>query len=673
MAEAEDVLVDVARHATAFAQRLWLRHSAASRPDAISLIGVAERLNLLIAAVFGVTMPLKVAQLPPPITFLTRMFRRETLPKNLDSIPATDDAAIWLPSRLNAPGGLRDYRCMALLQAVRAARGSAAHASAAAEEEVADLYLLLEASSAESTLSKVLPGMRAELERFRLEALAKRPPLDAFPSSRTALERLAREVMRDPFAWSTASPRGSIERAIELRHELRLSDAAGASQARRLARMPSLYLDRWIGEFRASEGGSEMQSAMQHALSDPLERPARSARLPRRPEIREAEDEEDDSQMGAWMVQTAQPQEQAEDPMGMQRPADRDDQTPAEELADSLSELAQARLVRSPEPAKEVLLSDDAPPRASNPAVQRDSLDSATLSYPEWDWRARAYRTPGATVHLLASEEGPLSWVEQTLRAQRTLCDSIRRHFEQLRAHRQRQHRQLEGEEIDLQAYVDARTDFRAGQSMSQALYQTSRAVRRDLAVTLLVDVSGSTDAWVNAHRRIVDVEREALLFVCIALEGLRESYNVLAFSGVGPKGVTVRAVKRFDEPYGETIAKRIAALEPERYTRLGAALRHASALLMRQPARHRLLILLSDGKPNDEDEYDGRYGVEDARQAIVEARLQGINCFCLTVDRHAASYLPHVFGARQYALLQKPELLSRVLLDWLRRLIGAQ
>jgi nitric oxide reductase NorD protein len=275
-------------------------------------------------------------------------------------------------------------------------------------------------------------------------------------------------------------------------------------------------------------------------------------------------------------------------------------------------------------------------------------------------------------VHLLAPEDGPLSWVEQTLRTQRTLCDSIRRHFEQLRAHRQRLHRQLEGEEIDLQAYVDARTDFRAGQAMSQALYQTMRAVRRDLAVTLLVDVSGSTDAWVNAHRRIVDVEREALLFVCIALEGLRERYNVLAFSGVGPKGVTVRALKRFDEPYGEAIAKRIAALEPERYTRVGAALRHASALLMREPARHRLLILLSDGKPNDEDEYDGRYGVEDARQAIVEARLQGINCFCLTVDRHAASYLPHVFGARQYALLQKPELLPRVLLDWLRRLIGS-
>ena len=673
MAEAEDVLVDVARHATAYAQRLWQRHSAASRPDAIALVSVAERLNLLIAAVFGVTMPLKVAQLPPPITFLTRIFRRDSLPKNLESIPATDDAAIWLPGRLDAQAGLRDYRCMALLQAIRAARGSAAHARAAAEQEIADLYLLLEASSAETTLSNVLPGMRAELERFRLDTLAKRPPLDAFPPSRTALERLAREVMRDPFAWTTPSPRESIARAIELQRELRLAESTAHTHERRLARVPTLYLDRWIGELRASEPASDMISEMQHALSDSLERPARSARLPRRPEIREAEEDEDDSQMGAWMVQTAQPQEQAEDPMGMQRPADRDDQTPAEELADSLSELAQARLVRSPEAAKEVLLSDDAPPRAAGLGVQREHSENGAVSYPEWDWRAGAYRMPGATVHLIASEDGPLSWVEQTLRRQRTLCDSIRRHFEQLRAHRQRQHRQLDGDEIDLQAYVDARTDFRAGRAMSQALYQTTRAVRRDLAVTLLVDVSGSTDAWVNAHRRIVDVEREALLFVCIALEGLRERYNVLAFSGVGPRGVTVRALKRFDEPYGEAIAKRIAALEPERYTRVGAAIRHASALLMREPARNRLLILLSDGKPNDEDEYDGRYGVEDARQAVVEARLQGINCFCLTVDRHAASYLSHVFGARQYALLQKPELLPRVLLDWLRRLIGAQ
>lgn len=669
MAEAEDVLVDVARHATSFAQHLWRRqHSAASRPELVALASVAERLTLLTTAVFGVTMPLRVAQSPAPITFLTRIFRRASLPRALDAIPATDDVAIWLPSHLEADHGVRDYRCMVLLQAMRASRGSATWASAAADEGVADLYLLLEAASAEASLSTVLPGMSAELQRFRADVLAGRPPLDAFAPSREKVERFAHEVMRDPRAWSMSSPRESIARAIEIRKEISgVEVACGTHEVR------SLYLDRWTGELRAHEGGERATDEKHAVPSEAFARPARSARLSRRPEIRDAEEDEDDSQMGAWMIQTAQPQEQAEDPMGMQRPADRDDQTPAEELADAFSELPQARLVRSPEAAKEVLVSDDAPPRVANPAVQRELSETGTVIYPEWDWRAGVYRMPGATVHVLACEDGPLSWVEHTLRKHRSLCDSIRRHFEQLRAHRQRQHRQLDGDEIDLQAYVDARTDFRAGRSMSQALYQTTRAVRRDLAVTLLVDISGSTDAWVDAHRRIVDVEREALLFVCLALEGLRERYNVLAFSGVGPSGVTVRSLKAFDEPYGEAIAKRIASLEPERYTRVGAALRHATALLMREPARNRLLILLSDGKPNDEDEYDGRYGVEDARQAVVEARLQGINCFCLTVDRHAAAYLPHVFGARQYALLQKPELLPRVLLDWLRRLIGAR
>jgi nitric oxide reductase NorD protein len=167
----------------------------------------------------------------------------------------------------------------------------------------------------------------------------------------------------------------------------------------------------------------------------------------------------------------------------------------------------------------------------------------------------------------------------------------------------------------------------------------------------------------------VIDVEREALLLVCIALEAMGEPYTVQAFSGEGPGAVTVRSIKGFDERHGEQVSRRIAALEPERYTRVGAALRHATALLMRRPARHRLLLLLSDGKPNDIDLYDGRYGVEDMRQAVLEAKLQGVFPFCLTVDRAAAAYLGAVFGASRYALLHKPELLPTVLLDWLRRL----
>lgn len=91
----------------------------------------------------------------------------------------------------------------------------------------------------------------------------------------------------------------------------------------------------------------------------------------------------------------------------------------------------------------------------------------------------------------------------------------------------------------------------------------------------------------------------------------------------------------------------------------------------MAEPAVHRLLLLLSDGKPNDVDEYDGRYGVEDMRQAVTEARLQGVAPFCLTIDRYAANYLPLVFGPHHYALLPRPELLPLILLDWLRKLMG--
>jgi nitric oxide reductase NorD protein len=254
----------------------------------------------------------------------------------------------------------------------------------------------------------------------------------------------------------------------------------------------------------------------------------------------------------------------------------------------------------------------------------------------------------------------------------RSMANAVRRQFESLRAQRIRLRRQLEGEEIDLEAYVQSHADFRAGLPMAQGLYQRVVPARRDLAVVLLIDISGSTDAWVSTNKRIIDVEREALLLVSLAMHAMCAPYAIMGFSGEGPQGVTVRSIKSFDEPYSNDIACRIASLEPEHYTRAGAALRHASAALMRQSAQHRLLLLLSDGKPNDVDEYEGRYGVEDMRQAVTEAKLQGIHPFCLTIDRHAAGYLPRIFGAHHYALLPRPELLPTVLAEWMKRLVSA-
>ena len=171
------------------------------------------------------------------------------------------------------------------------------------------------------------------------------------------------------------------------------------------------------------------------------------------------------------------------------------------------------------------------------------------------------------------------------------------------------------------------------------------RPGRRELSVALLVDVSASTDSWVSGHQRIVDVEKDALLVVCEALAALGDRYAIFAFSGESAEHVSIVPLKRFADRAGDRVRRRIAALEPDGYTRIGAAIRHATAALSGQPTERRLLLILSDGKPNDVDAYEGPYGIEDARQAVAEARLQNVDVFCLTVDREAPRYAPRIFG----------------------------
>src|SRR5690606_20099895 len=165
--------------------------------------------------------------------------------------------------------------------------------------------------------------------------------------------------------------------------------------------------------------------------------------------------------------------------------------------------------------------------------------------------------------------------------------------------------------------------------------------------------------------------EQSATHALCEARRRLGDRHAVHAFAGEGGRPVRVLRIKGFAEDPAVAPA-RIAGLAPDRYTRLGAPLRHLAAALAREPARRRLLLLLSDGKPNDEDEYEGRYGVEDVRQAVVEARLLGLDVFCLTVDREGSRYLPRMFGPWGYAVLPDVRQLPERLLDLYRRLTAS-
>lgn len=682
MAEAEDVITDVARHATVYIRRLWRRYTPSDAdPTHLELVTVMPRIDALLTAVFGSSFALRVAQPPPLPTVLSRILQRNALPPSSMAVPATDGYSIWLPASFEmdeAPEvAATRFRTIALLQGMRAVRGSAQLYPAQAPLLFRELYLLLEARAAEEELARLLPGLGPSLWTLRQHSLKRRPVLSRIAVPLQALERLTQAMLAAPTGMNL--PADTLVGADLMALTLPATPAQVLAQAEsvcsaflspgpRTTRL--LWRDCWTGDlYRPLDDGRSVIDTPQ--CKDNPARPPRSARLARRPDVTKPDSDEDDTNAGMWMVQSAQPHEKAEDPAGMQRPADRDQTSTAEEFADALSELGAAQLVSTPGTPNEVLLSDDTPGvRAKVTRSAEPDEVAGIIHYPEWDWRSAAYRDPGTTVLLSPVSSGPQKWVDDTLASRRGMLDEIRRRFELLRPQRVQKRQQLDGEDIDLEACIGNHIERRAGLSPNLRVFQTQRHSRRNMAILLLVDVSGSTDGWIAPGRRVIDVEREALLLVCMALNGLSEPYSVIAFSGEGPQAVVVRAVKRFNQRYDDAVAQRIAGLEPEHYTRAGAAIRHASMLLMCQSVEHRLLIVLSDGKPNDIDDYEGRYGVEDTRQAITEAKLQGISPFCLTVDRQAAHYLPAIFGRGCYAMLPRSELLPTVLLDWLRKLV---
>lgn len=670
MAEAEEVLTDAARHATVFAQRLWRRYSPApDAPASLSLSEVAERLELLLSAVFGNSYRLRIAQPPARPTLLGNWFGRTPRPQRLAAVPATDGTSIWLPRSLDIPDralAANLYKVMALQQAMRIRRGSALSLWRSLPPLAGALYHLLEVQAAERELLEEMPGFAESVRALRACAFTRRPPLSAFGSARRPLEARVRALLvgEADGVPQSPTPEASCELAVRLLAEWGLEPASGG----RIGQEP-LFADWWTGMLLAPSTHHQHSAGAQSPF-DPTQAAPQSVHLERRPDIRQARPDEDESEeSGPLMIQLDEPHPHAEDPMGLQRPIDRDD-ADAELFGEMLGDLPQARLVASPGRPKEVLLADDPPDASANALAPGVSALQRGIAYPEWDYRRQHYREQNALVQVRTAPPGNPAWVAETLESHQGLLEGIRRRFELLRTHRAWLRGQVDGDELDLDAYVDAVANLRAGSGLTDRLYRTQRCAERNLAILLLIDVSGSTDSWISQGRRVIDVEREALLLVSIALQSLGAPYAIQAFSGQGREAVVVRDIKTFEEAYGQEVALRIASLEPEHYTRCGAAIRHASANLMCQPAARRLLLVLSDGKPSDNDDYEGRYGVEDTRQAVLEAVLQGISPFCLTIDRQASAYLPRIFGATRYALLPRPELLPTVLLDWMKRLV---
>ena len=223
--------------------------------------------------------------------------------------------------------------------------------------------------------------------------------------------------------------------------------------------------------------------------------------------------------------------------------------------------------------------------------------------------------------------------------------------------------RQPDGDDVDFDAVVQAMTDLSLGLEMPPQLFTRTHRHERNIAVMFMVDMSGSTKGWVN------DAERESLVLLCQALEILGDRYAIYGFSGMTRKRCDLYCVKHFDEPYSKQVEQRITGIKAQDYTRMGVTIRHLSKLLNEVDARTKLLITLSDGKPDDFDGYRGDYGIEDTRQALIEAKRQGIHSFCITIDDEARDYLPHMYGAVNYTIIDDIRKLPLKVADVYRRL----
>ncbi|CAG4883115.1 Nitric oxide reductase [Georgfuchsia toluolica] len=292
------------------------------------------------------------------------------------------------------------------------------------------------------------------------------------------------------------------------------------------------------------------------------------------------------------------------------------------------------------------------------PAVAEDDMPLGPgILLPEWDHRSRQLKRDYCKLQTMQARHAPAMPLPAYLRQQAT---RLRNQFACLAPARRWLKGQADGIEPDIDAWVRRQADRQAGVTdNSDRLYLTQVQQERDLACLVLADLSLSTDAWVSNEQKVIDVIRDSLLLFAEALSSTGDRFALCGFSSLKRGHVRYQELKSFAQSYDDRARGMVQAIRPGYYTRLGAAIRHSTDLLQREPCRQKLLLILSDGKPHDIDLYEGRYGIEDSRMSLNEARHQGIRPFCVTIDREGASYLPHLFGAQGYTLLRRPEELS--------------
>ena len=332
------------------------------------------------------------------------------------------------------------------------------------------------------------------------------------------------------------------------------------------------------------------------------------------------------------------------------RAFDEDEDPNARDAAKDLDKLS---LIRDGQTAKSRVKFDlDLPS-----AAEDDTPIGPGIALPEWDYRKELMQERHCLLQpMLASDAEPAALPTELA----ATAKKLRGQFAALAPQRRWLKAQPDGPELDVDSCVRNHADRASGHTPETGGYLAQARCERDLACLLLADLSMSTDAPISDSHRIIDVIRDSLLLFSEALTATGDRFGIYGFSSLRRQNIRFHLLKDFAGKYDAAARGRILAIKPGYYTRMGAAIRQSANILAEQAAGHKLLLIITDGKPNDLDQYDSRYGIEDTRMAVHEARRMGLTPFCVTIDHEAGAYLPYLFGPAGFCVIRKPEELPR-------------
>ncbi len=323
-----------------------------------------------------------------------------------------------------------------------------------------------------------------------------------------------------------------------------------------------------------------------------------------------------------------------------------------DEHQDAMEELNMSQTVRVDDPAHSLYHAEFR--ENVNVAESAEKTDTQYhIRYDEWNYSKREYKYDYCKLFPKKITETDVAFYKKTIRNHASTLMGLRKMLTSVNNKSKEFRRQIQGENFDIDALTDLFMDIKTGHTPSDKVYISKRKKEKDLSILMLLDTSLSSDSYAN-NNHVISVEKEVSILFGEILNEFQVDFSINSFNSKTRNYSNYYSIKAFDEPW-EKAKYKVGSIKPAGYTRIGVALRHSGNLLAQRESKNKWIILISDGKPNDYDRYEGKYGVNDVKQALRELNVQHINSYALAIEARARYYLPQMFGTNHYEILTSP------------------